>query len=314
MSNDTINMARMEPSRDQIPAAACSRGRSNRPAPAAENDGGMNHLIAPLEELRAEALAWLADETSRLLHVGVDPELVDGARALLGALEWAPDNRRPIFALKAAGPWDERVAELRAIYEARAAAWARAGITLPALSEEPAGAAGVGTFAARLSQVARVFDDPGLGTCGIVVVAARGAGALDPLAAAPALGRARWILLDTDDGAGAFACRIDRAAQRRELDDLLGAMIADVGAGRAGAPGAAHPPALVPPHPSDPPRVEAGGGPAHVRPLLLAIQALRREGREAALPFLREARDRAQAAGLGAEAAQMEVLLRDGAC
>jgi hypothetical protein len=276
----------------------------------------MDHLVTPLETLRAHVLAWLPKEGSRLLRVNVDAELYEGARALVAAVEWAPDNRRPFFEVKGAGAWDERATGLRAAYDARVAAFLEQGIALPPLPAPPPGAGPAAAFAACLARLARVFDDPALGTRGVIVVATRAGDQVIELVGAPGLERVRWICLDAGAGTGvgsdaAFACRIDRAAQKREIDELLAAMIAGIEAGACGAPGAARPRMAPPPHPSDAPAVDRAGGAAapQVRPLLAAIQAARAAGPAAALPPLRRARDAAAEAGLGVEAAEMELLL-----
>jgi hypothetical protein len=159
----------------------------------------MDHLTEPLEALRARALAWLHDGRARVLAAAVDPELGEGARALIASLEWAPDNARPFFVLGHDG-WAARAEELRGLYQARRDAFAGEGVALPALAAPPAGTEALAAFAWTLTAVARAFDGAAIGARGLAVVLAP-----EPPA------EARALVTSARPGAGPLDLAGDRA-------------------------------------------------------------------------------------------------------
>jgi hypothetical protein len=282
----------------------------------------MDHLAAPLEALRGRALAWLLDRDARVLHVPADAELHPAARVLLLSLEWAPENRTPLFELRA-GDWEGRGQELLALYAARAAACEGAGVRLPAVPGTPrAGATAVAAFGVDLAAVARALDCVELGTTGIAVLL--GAGLPDdgrPLLAAPGLEQVRWILLDAatkpvpssarspDRKTWTVPCAIDRAAAERDTGERLSSLIAALESGDGSAPAGARPRCPPPSHPADPPTTSGDGPPPHLLPMLLGFKALRDADLPRAMAHFGQARDAAQAAGSTSEAVEMEILL-----
>ncbi|HXU80397.1 MAG TPA: hypothetical protein VN914_03305, partial [Polyangia bacterium] len=263
----------------------------------------MDHLTLPLETLQARASQFVADGEARVLHVVADEDLAAQALGLLQALEWHPENSRPLFELTApfsgkAPGWSERTEALGEAYAAQVAAYDHAAIGLPALPALDPKLPPLQAFAVALAGLTRVFTAPDLETEGVLILLAPGhtpegalfAQRLGELAALPALAKVRWIWLDSrwpGDEAGPeivaqpaawqVPCRIDRTAQKRETDQLLASMRAAVATG--GPPGVARPRMAPPPHPSDPPlAAEPVPGlvpPAFLSALLEGVQALR---------------------------------------
>jgi tetratricopeptide (TPR) repeat protein len=298
----------------------------------------MDHLTQPLDELQTRAGQFLADREARVLWVVVDEELASPAGGLIEALEWHAENRRAVFELTAgfsvkAPGWGARTEALREAYARQVVAYDQRAIGLPALPPIDQGPAPTHAFATTLAAIARAFSSPDLETEGVMVVLAPGrtaergalAQALGELAALPALAAVRWIWVESlapDEptpadlaprlgrGACLLPCRIDRAAQKRETDALLGSMLSAVKTG--GLPGVARPRMAPPPHPSDPPAgAPVPGAPdaAYLGALLEGIQALRAGKPEDALACLRRARDACLAAGNTADAIDMDLLL-----
>jgi hypothetical protein len=279
----------------------------------------VDHLTLPLEALRARLCWFVLASDARLLHVPIDPELLEPARDIAAGLEWLPANRAPFLVLGHAG-------ELATVYEARREAYRQSGIELPAIVTAP--------FAAELAAIARAFTEAPAGTRGLMVVLAPDtpdasrvlpAPEIAALAVARGLENIRWIWLDASAASGVTAnaralavvgprlvtapCHIDRAAQKREAGELLAAIIATVEQRSPSVPGGARPAAAPPRHPGDP-AGDAAAPPPYLLPLLRGIEALRAGGAQAALPWLRRACDAAAtAAGSPRDAADMEILL-----
>ena len=298
----------------------------------------MDHLTQPLENLQTRAGQFLADGEARVLYVTADEELAAQALGVLQALEWHPDNLRPLFELdtpfssKAPG-WAERAEALREAYGAQVAAYDHRAIGLPALPA-PDGKVPLPAFAVTLAAVNKVFAAPDMETEGVLVLFAPGrtvegvvlAQQLAELAALPALASVRWIWLDSlwpgdsprpeiaerlGNAAWSVPCRVDRAAQKKETDGLVASMLAAVATG--GLPGVARPKVAPPPHPSDPPPAQTPVPgvvpPGFLAGLLEGVQALRAGKPADALPCLRRARDACTSAGDVAGAVDVEILL-----
>src|SRR4051812_35962298 len=122
----------------------------------------MDHLAQPLEELHARASQFVADPEARVLYVPVDDELFDGARDLLAALEWHPENRGPFFELGTPfGPkdpgWTARTSALETAYGEQVVGFDRAAITLPSVGPPNPALDPIAAFAVYLAAIAGVF-------------------------------------------------------------------------------------------------------------------------------------------------------------
>jgi hypothetical protein len=304
----------------------------------------MDHLALPLENLHKACGEFITDGGSRVLYVPVDDELAAGAKALVTALEWHPENRRFVVLLDPGhGPkdegWAERTATLRAAYEAIADAHQLEAVGLPEL---PAAEASVDlrlAFAKTLASVVTALAPDGETEAeGLLIVLAPDA-VHDPRAfarawremvAAPTLAHVKWIWLhrlegrespcaQISDAMGTEVvtrpCRIDRELQRREVDQMLDRMRGALSAAGPlpGGPTGARPRVPAPPHPSDPPVVPvtmaAAASVAFADAVLATAQALRRGRVEDALPALRDARDACMSEGRVPEAVEVELLL-----
>jgi tetratricopeptide (TPR) repeat protein len=304
----------------------------------------MDHLAIQLEALHKACGAFLVDGDAKVLYVPVDDELADGAKALVTALEWHPENRRFVFVLEAGhGPkaegWTERTEELRETYERIVEAHQAEAVGLPELpASEPAEDARL-TFAKTLVSVAAPLGPEGdTEAQGLLVVIAPTtvenprafARAWREMMGAPTLASVKWIWLhrlEVDDvplaqvgelmGTAVVTrpCLVDRELQRREVDGMLARMRAAISAGAplpGGATGA-RPRVAAPPHPSDPPlatvSVDATPPTVFADAILATAQALRRGDTAEALPGLRTARDACLSGGRVSEAVELELLL-----
>lgn len=304
----------------------------------------MDHLALPLEDLHKACGEFLVDGEAKVLYVPVDDELADGAKALVTALEWHPENRRFVIVLEAghapkAEGWSERTHALRAAYERIVDAHQAEAIGLPDLpaaepSQDPRLA-----FAKTLVCVATPLGPDGNTEAeGLLVVLAPNsvedarafARSWREMIAAPTLASVKWLWLhrleadetpfaQVSEALGSAAvtrpCRIDRELQRREVDEMLARMRAALSSAASLAGGATGARPRVPPpaHPGDPPSADvalaATSAPAFVDAVLGTAQALRRGDTEAALPVLRSARDACLSDGRASEAVELELLL-----
>jgi hypothetical protein len=304
----------------------------------------MDHLALPLEDLHRTCGEFLVDSEAKVLYVPVDDELADGAKTLVTALEWHPENRRFVFVIEAghapkAEGWPERTDALRAAYERIVDAHQAEAIGLPELpaaepSEDPRL-----TFAKTLVSVAAPLGPDGDTEAeGVLVVLAPNsvedvrafARSWREMIAAPTLASVKWLWLhrleadetpfvQVSDALGTTVvtrpCRIDRELQRREVDEMLARMRGAISSAAflpGGATGA-RPRLAPPPHQSDPPSaavaLAATSAPAFLDAILATAQALRRGDTEAALPALRSARDACLSDGRVPEAVELELLL-----
>jgi hypothetical protein len=301
----------------------------------------MDHLAAPLEQLRDAASAFMRRSRSKLLHVAVDDILSSPAIDLLCSLHWLPDAHGPVIRLDqpcAADDlgWSERTAGVRAEHERIAAAYADLGIAIPR-SSSPADVSPIVAFAAALDALSRALATLPHRPQGVVVLLAPGVSPglerwtrdLDTLIGSPSLASVRWIWVN-DQSTGHYglldrlgparmstiACRIDRRHRALEMTEMLDSMVGAASIGSvAPRPGVAWPAVAFPAHPTDPAvRERPGMAPpgldaAVLVPLLQAARAVSTGNVSAAIPLQRDARDQAIKRGLVAESIQMELLL-----
>jgi len=271
-----------------------------------------------IESLVAAVAGFLRDDSCRVLHVVVDPELRRGAVELVMAQEYRPTNVAPFVLLeqphtRTDAGWASRAAALRQQHDAR-----RVGHegTIAAVPAAPSGRDDRGMFALQVQQLLQAAPEH---TEGLVVVLAPPqieahgelTDALDLLLARSDLARVRWIAIEADgDRLSAWANRV--RGRRIDLRQSPAASEARIEALVDGRPGAT-PRGVTPPvRPDVPDRTPDADGLRRREIGRLSLQASlaasRGLGAQAVLAQ-RSARDLAAAAGWTSDAITMELAL-----
>lgn len=309
----------------------------------------MEAYARPLRHLMEWTEHFVRSPRLRVLSVGVDLALRDGALAVVMGLEHHAENRSPFVRLdephrRDDGGWWRRLEALRAAHEERRAGMAEHGYALPPLPPPPGREQhALSAFAVQLHQLLVASCAP---LRGLVVVLAP-AGVEDPahlehellwLVNMPALGEVRFVVVDLGapsigggglgDAHARVECRVDELEARRELRASIEAAESAVpGAPGPARTGAAWPRGVAPP--SRRPRTPLGAeqraalaaslgvpgglldpGLAALRPMLLRGALSLREGDAmAAVEQQRRAVAHAQGLGLERESLVMELVL-----
>jgi tetratricopeptide (TPR) repeat protein len=238
----------------------------------------MDAILKPLERVR-EAITWfMAATEQRLLYLQTSEALRVPILAKLASLEGHPRCKRAVVVLEAGvdpndDGWTTRTEELE---QGMSAARDRAAAADPALEIRPLGptagaSTGVATFARTLRAALAAVEPPLEGLLVVLAPAwvsdANGWRAtLAPLLARPEFGRARFVVVDTEDGparpvaealgprAEIAEARIDPAAAKQAIAAMVAAMAsAPPGAEAARAAGLAGPRELPPRRAKQPP-------------------------------------------------------------
>jgi tetratricopeptide (TPR) repeat protein len=262
----------------------------------------MESLAAPLRGLHSEAAWFTRARELRLLWVQAAPALRAVALRLLMAQEYHADNAS--FWIRLDEPhlardpgWGARAGSLKKQFEEKAAAVAAAPLSWPIAGD----VAPERQFVSVLAHALRSVPPP---LSGVVLVLAPGdveaprafAAEVAVLMRAPALARARWVVLDASGGpipryvgrlpaiARSHQCLLDPAQENRDLAALAAppTSTASAGAGPAVSP----PPRRRTPGPPDPEALRAAGispgyvngGGAELKRLVLGAALALREG------------------------------------